>query len=128
MRETLSKQIEAVSEVVHELLDGEDGLGQLNDTSTETTLRVAIPDAFLVLALYLSELQLHPGQAVVGWQAKLERLQAGGDHERKQAVGLLLSRLVNEMHEDLHELATGGHPLAYAPGESPPEFDVEDHV
>jgi len=45
----------------------------------ERVIRVGL----LVLALFFAELQSHRRQAIVEWEAELERLRAGGREDRK---------------------------------------------
>ncbi|MEW8418827.1 MAG: hypothetical protein AB2669_00510 [Candidatus Thiodiazotropha endolucinida] len=108
----LFQEAKAVTDKTHDLLNGEDGMGQIEGTMEFTRISLYVPKAFAYLATYLAIRQRYERPAPYDlWQLFL-------DGHRKNITTKMRNRflehlLFEDMHNELHRLATGGHHILY---------------
>ena len=106
-----TKNIDAVTEAIQDMLNGPDGDGQINGTYVTETLAVMLPKAFFHLAVYLSDVQ-EDGRGGPLWDALQSGTRTLSDPEVKAAWHVFFkNRLIHMMHEDLYLLCNHKHPV-----------------
>jgi hypothetical protein len=103
----LAKQIAALSEQVHDLLNGEDGRGQLTGEMEMQRVTLHVPRAFVMLATFMAMFEPEENRPNSFWQHDCDE---GRDIDHRIARMLMrrhLGRvLYHAMHEELHWLVT----------------------
>jgi hypothetical protein len=105
------KHIDAVTDAIHDMMNGPDGDGQISGMYETETLTVTLPKAFFHLAVYLSETQ-EDGRGGPLWNTLQSGTRALSDPEIKASWYVFFkNRLTHMMHQDLHMLCNYNHPF-----------------
>ncbi|MDM3871789.1 hypothetical protein QSV34_10545 [Porticoccus sp. W117] len=107
MDRELQKQTEYISEVVHKLLDGDDGLGQLNGTYETQRVVLDIPKAFTYLAYYMDTQHRQRGIPVEHWDYLEREFMRGNKNIRAKVRNFFTELIYNEMSDRLHYFCHG---------------------
>lgn len=139
----LSEQVRTVTDKIHELLDGPDGNGQLDDTYETEQIVLTVPKGFTYQALYLEKLKQAKGKPVKNWPLYEEAWSYGSKAKtvfdrnvRKYIRHHLTHMLYNELHAELHFLCHGENEGLYPHSHSqitldkpsPPDQDVHNDM
>lgn len=116
-REKWIKEVKPVVDKTHDLLNGLDGMGQLDGTFELQRITLHVPKAFVYLATYLARLEHDKGDYDLSKIIETEDLPLTHKTSRHYWKGFYERLLFNMMHEELHFLAIGEHPFLFGENE-----------
>lgn len=103
----LVAEVRGVTDRVHDMLNGPDGLGQIEGTHETQTVTLTLPKAFVYLASYLATRETEKsGEPSASW-GQIDSGESVFDEEKTNRI--LSHILHNHMHEHLHALCHEMH-------------------